>query len=98
MSKERAAAIRTILTTLANDDPQGRNRDEAIFTLIADGLRSLDRIATALEKPATIAPMGEGLVVGELAKFEPAIAPEQVAKIVEALEKIAQRIVPAGKL
>lgn len=88
MSKEtRAAALDALAAAIKEDAPNAALA--ASLVLIADGLGSLERIATALENKPTYAPMGDGLIVGELAKFEPAIDPKTLKRGVAALEKLA---------
>lgn len=53
---------------------------------------SQERIAKAVEKIAegpVLSPLGKGEVVGKLARFEPAVAPEMVERLVAAVEKLA---------
>jgi hypothetical protein len=79
--------VRTALKTAGAEAPA-----DAICTLLGEGLSFLERIALALEernKAKTVAPMGAGVVCGELAKFEPVISPELVERAVVALEAIA---------
>lgn len=89
MSKARTRALEAIATALKTDAAEALA--EAICALIEDGLGSLERIALALEKPS-IAAMGEGLVVGDIAKFEPAFDPALVERAVAALEAIAANV------
>lgn len=103
MSKElntRLIALREKLK--ATEDKKDHANIDLVFDIAGDVLGhvttisgSLKRIADSLEKRATVAPMGEGLVVGELAKFEPAIDPALVQRLVKAVEKLASAPPPS---
>jgi hypothetical protein len=71
---------------------------QAMTVLITHGLDLANRITAALETQAkpSIALAGEGMVMGELAKFEPLISPELAARGIAALEKLAGIAPPAG--
>ena len=89
MSKAVARALEDVCTALKTDAAEPPA--DAVCVLIGEGLSFLERIALALEernKAVTVAPMGEGTIVGELAKFEPVISPELAERAVVALEKM----------
>lgn len=86
MSKQRAAALAAITAKLNRDDAEeDKAASAAIVVLIGDGLNSLDRIATALEKMA--AP--PALIQGEAISVGPIFNPELIAGIAESLERLA---------
>lgn len=97
-AENRAAAIQSF-----KEEFRGRWRPmpeitaALTLTLVGDMLDSLERIAVALETRATVAPMGKGTIIGELAKFEPAIPPEAVERIVKALETLASPPATTGQ-
>jgi hypothetical protein len=89
MSKERAAALAAITEKLLKDDlPGDEAASRALLVLVGDGLKSLDRIATALEKIAAppAAMQGEAIL-----SAPPSFTAEQIDGIVTALQKIADR-------
>lgn len=92
MSKTIARAFEKIVATVPGSE---RGPTAAVGEIVMEFHTVLARIALALEeanKRPTITAMGEGSVVGELAHFEPVIAPEQVDRALKALELIAAKV------
>lgn len=98
MSKEMTAKLNQLRDAMKVDTAKAdhANIDLAfdiageVITNVMGINANLGRIADSLEKRATIAPIGEGVVMGELAKFEPAIDPKMVERLVDAVEKLAR--------
>lgn len=94
MSKARRKAIEQVRAAMLKED--GEPPVDAICTLLEDFLGNVERIADAVEKPMAFA-AGAGTVVGELAKWEPLITPEQIERGLKALEVLAAASPPQSK-
>lgn len=89
MSKLREAATEFARALNAEDEKAEKAAAVKLIPALADVLCTIAESLTKLANQPKLQPHGEGLVVGEIAKFEPAISPEHIERIARALEKQA---------